>query len=236
MIDPQTSSLLLLYDDAQSIYGDRRKFTWKSVGVEAAGRSTILRINYRNPVEVLDFAYSFISDYLDESASSEEFPLIQPDRGGRREMAPEIRRCKDVVTEMASIADWLKGRAAAGVAFGDMAVLCRFNNQIERFAAELTKHGLPVTSGFDKGVRKIRLNPSSDVVKVLSMHSCKGLEFDSVAVPDLGAMPCSKVEVQEEAKVLYVALTRAMHRLLITYHSESAFTHKLSAAGSTLNG
>ncbi|HYP68743.1 MAG TPA: NERD domain-containing protein [Thiobacillaceae bacterium] len=39
MIDPQTSSLLLLYDDAQSIYGDRRKFSWKSVGIEAAGRS-----------------------------------------------------------------------------------------------------------------------------------------------------------------------------------------------------
>lgn len=146
-------------------------------------------------------------------------------------MAPEIRRCKDVMVEMASIANWLKGRAAAGVAYGDMAVLCRFNNQIERFAAELTKHGLPVTAGFDKGVRKPGLNASSDTVKVLTMHSCKGLEFDSVAVPDLGAMPYEKVEVQEEAKVLYVALTRAMHRLLITYHSESAFTRKLGAAG-----
>jgi superfamily I DNA/RNA helicase len=233
MIDPQTSSLLLLYDDAQNIYGNRRKFSWKSVGIEAAGRSTILKMNYRNPVEVLDFAYSFVQGYLDETQNNEEFPFIQPDRGGRHEMAPAIQRCKDVAAEMASIADWLKGRAAAGVAFGDMAVLCRFNNQIERFAAELSKHGLPVTSGFDKGVWKPRLNLSSDTVKVLTMHSCKGLEFDSVAVPDLGAMPCSKVEVQEEAKVLYVALTRAMHRLLITYHSDSAFTHKLSAAGST---
>ena len=233
MIDPQTSSLLLLYDDAQNIYGDRRKFSWKSVGIEAAGRSTILKINYRNPVEVLDFAYSFIQDYLDETQSNEEFPRIQPDRGGRHEMAPEIRRCKDMAAEMTGIAGWLKGRAAAGVAYGDMVVLCRFNNQVEKFASELTGHGLPVTAGFDKGARKPGFNPSSDTVKILTMHSCKGLEFDSVAVPDLGAMPYAKVEVQEDAKVLYVALTRAMHRLLITYHSESAFTHKLGAVGAT---
>ncbi len=233
MIDPQTSSLLLLYDDAQNIYGNRRKFSWKSVGIEAAGRSRILSVNYRNPVEVLDIAYSFITDYLDETQNDEEFPIIQPNMGGRHEGAPEIRRCKDVKAEMAWIADWLKSRAAAGVAYGDMAVLCRFNNQVEKFAAELTKHGLPVTAGFDEGARKPGLNPSSDTVKVLTMHSCKGLEFDSVAVPDLGAMPYGKVEVQEEAKVLYVALTRAMHRLLITYHSESAFTHKLGAAEAT---
>ncbi len=231
MIDPQTNSLLLLYDDAQNIYGNHRKFTWKSVGVEATGRSTILKVNYRNPVEVLDFAYSFVESYLDEAGSNDEFPLIHPDKGGRHETAPETRRCADSGEELAYIASWLKDRATAGVAYRDMAVLCRFNNQIDRFAADLTKHGVPVTAGLDRGNGKQGFNPSQDTVKLLTMHACKGLEFDSVAIPDLGAMPFGKVDVQEEARVLYVALTRATHRLLITHHTESRFTRQLCAQG-----
>lgn len=47
MVDPATNSLLLLYDDAQSIYDKRRgkPFSFKSVGVQAQGRTTILKIN-----------------------------------------------------------------------------------------------------------------------------------------------------------------------------------------------
>jgi superfamily I DNA/RNA helicase len=44
MVDPTTNSLLLLYDDAQSIYERARskQFSFKSVGVQAQGRTTIL--------------------------------------------------------------------------------------------------------------------------------------------------------------------------------------------------
>src|SRR5690606_24890848 len=59
MVDPETNSLLLLYDDAQSIYSKRRtrKFSLKSVGIQAQGRTTILRVNYRNTNEILDCAF-----------------------------------------------------------------------------------------------------------------------------------------------------------------------------------
>jgi superfamily I DNA/RNA helicase len=88
--------------------------------------------------------------------------------------------------------------------------------------------GIPVSVGYDRNNSKPGFNHSSATVKILTMHACKGLEFDSVVVPDLGAMPFAKVEVQEEARVLYVALTRATHRLLITHHSDSVFTQQLS--------
>src|SRR5690606_29003502 len=50
MVDPSTNSLLVLYDDAQSIYepARRRKFSFSSVGIQAQGRTTILKYNYRN--------------------------------------------------------------------------------------------------------------------------------------------------------------------------------------------
>src|SRR5690606_30399249 len=57
MIDPNTENLLLLYDDAQSIYERKRraKFSLSSVGIQARGRTTILRLNYRNTDEILNF-------------------------------------------------------------------------------------------------------------------------------------------------------------------------------------
>src|SRR5665647_1782832 len=65
MVDPTTNSLLLLYDDAQSIYERSRskQFSFKSVGVQAQGRTTILKINYRNTKQILQTA-SLIADLL----------------------------------------------------------------------------------------------------------------------------------------------------------------------------
>jgi hypothetical protein len=58
MVDPATNSLLLLYDDAQSIYQRRRaqQFSFKSVGIQAQGRTTVLKINYRNTKQILQTA------------------------------------------------------------------------------------------------------------------------------------------------------------------------------------
>lgn len=229
MIDPQTNSLLLLYDDAQSIYGKKRKFSWKSVGIEAAGRrSTILKVNYRNPIEVLDFAYSFVEGFLSPDQNTEDFPLVLPDKGGRHDVEPDVCRCTSMQDEMYRITKWLQKRAQDGVPYRDMAVLCRFNNLIDRFGAHLSQSGVPVTAGYGRNNSPYGFDPASNTVKILSMHACKGLEFNSVAIPDLGGMPYAKVDVTEEARVLYVALTRATHRLLVSYHKESEFTRKLS--------
>ena len=47
-VAPATNSLLVLYDDAQSIYERtrRKQFSFKSVGIQAQGRTTFLKINY----------------------------------------------------------------------------------------------------------------------------------------------------------------------------------------------
>jgi superfamily I DNA/RNA helicase len=63
-------------------------------------------------------------------------------------------------------------------------------------------------------------------VKILSMHSSKGLEFRCVAVPDLGTMPSAKVPLEDEPRLLYVTLTRATEYLLLIYYSTSAFTRQ----------
>ncbi len=226
MIDPETNSLLLLYDDAQSIYGEkkRRSMSWASLGVKAAGRSTILKVNYRNTVEALDFSYQFLSAYIDETSGTEEVPIIHPDAGGRNGRKPLVRRFQSKTAEVDGLSEWLKGRSATGVAFHEMAVLCRFNWQIEQLSPILASKDIPATS---------ELNGKAGV-RLMTMHASKGLEFNSVAIHDLGCMPCSKAGPDEEAKLLYVALTRSTDSLFVSYHRESDFTRQCERLGKAL--
>lgn len=231
MIDPETNSLLLLYDDAQNIYGGskRQVFTWSSVGINAQGRSTILKVNYRNTVEALDFSYRFVSAYLDQSGGTEEIPLVHPEFGGRKGAKPEVQRLPSNTLELEYLAAWLRKRAEAGVHFRQMAVLCRFNHQVAKMRDGLVQKGIAAdTDQFNDKPGKT-FDPAKDTVKILTMHSSKGLEFNSVAIPDLGCMPCAKSTPEEEAKLLYVAMTRSTESMLVTYHSESQFTKQCEA-------
>ncbi len=62
-----------------------------------------------------------------------------------------------------------------------------------------------------------------NVVKLLTMHASKGLEFDIVWIPDLneGIIPSrnatSEKETEEERRMLYVAMTRAKKALIMSY-------------------
>ncbi|MCM1538921.1 MAG: ATP-dependent helicase [bacterium] len=59
-------------------------------------------------------------------------------------------------------------------------------------------------------------------MQVITMHACKGLEFDHVVLPYLneGVLPHKKAflpeEIEEERRLLYVAMTRARKTLLMT--------------------
>ena len=60
-------------------------------------------------------------------------------------------------------------------------------------------------------------------VKIMTMHACKGLEFDCVFLPALneGVIPVRRcrtpADFEEERRLLYVAMTRARSRLELLY-------------------
>jgi superfamily I DNA/RNA helicase len=107
MIDPNTNSLLLLYDDAQSIYGEKvkRKFSFSSVGIQAKGRTTILRLNYRNTAQVLAVAYEFAKEFMTPAeAEEDDVPLVRPESGGRIGPLPTLSQLPTLKAE----ADYLR--------------------------------------------------------------------------------------------------------------------------------
>lgn len=62
-----------------------------------------------------------------------------------------------------------------------------------------------------------------DRVTLITMHSSKGLEYDTVIIPDVneGNVPQGKsltdAAIEEERRVFYVAMTRAKENLILTY-------------------
>lgn len=229
MLDPSSNALLMLYDDAQGIYktGAERKFSLKSVGIQAQGRTTILRINYRNTDEVLNVAYQFAKDVLTpEEADDDGIPILLPESAGRSGSPPALVLVNDLAAEVAQIAKTVQRRRAMGTAWSDMAVLCRSKYMGQRIAAALASAGVP-HHWLNRDARSRFFDPTQDTVKVMTYHSSKGLEFDTVIVAGIGGLPIKTEESADEARLLYVAMTRAMNHLMMTASKESEFYCKL---------
>ena len=59
MVNPRTKALMVVYDDIQAIYTGRERPVWSQLGIEAKGRTTVLKINYRNTAQIVAFARRF---------------------------------------------------------------------------------------------------------------------------------------------------------------------------------
>jgi superfamily I DNA/RNA helicase len=234
MVDPDTNSLLVLYDDAQSIYGRRqRKFSFASVGIQAQGRTTILRLNYRNTDEVLAVAAAFARELLTEEEAEEDgVPLIAPTSAGRRGPPPMLVKLPQFDAETVYISERLQEYKEKGRAWRDMAVVYRSRFMGDKVATCLSNNNIPYNF-LSKGASRTS-GDQADAVKLITMHSSKGLEFPVVFIPGLGFMPGEKMDDKEEARLLYVAATRAMDELIITGHKDSAFVIKRQEAVSAV--
>ncbi|WP_242025815.1 3'-5' exonuclease [Phormidium tenue] len=68
--------------------------------------------------------------------------------------------------------------------------------------------GIPV-EWLNEDSNSKRYHPEAQSVKLLTMHSSKGLEFPVVFIPGVGFMPNQSQAIADEARQLYVAMTRA---------------------------
>ena len=188
MIDRNTNSLLLLYDDGQAIY--RRNslgFSLSSVGVQARGRTKILKLNYRNTREILTFAYAFARDYLREkNADDDHVPLVVPETAGVRGPKPIFQ--------------------AAGFVRGRNRLRRRLRREMAQRRHTVEEHGDHLRRalvGQSRGARSCgseasltscstrRKAGSSTIPRatqwvILTRQSSKGLEFPRVVLVGLG--------------------------------------------------
>lgn len=232
LVNPDTRSLLVLYDDAQSIYQKaRRKFNFASVGIDARGRTSILRINYRNTAEVLALAVHCAQGLLQGAGSGrddDEVPLVQPASAGRRGALPVLIEARTDREEAELIAERVAQAQAAGRALEDMAVLCRAKFLMAPIAQALARRKIALQSMNAQAFRRFDWHRPS--VKIVTMHSAKGLEFPLVFVAGLQALPMRDEPIDDAARLLYVAMTRATHELVLSAHGTSPIVARVKAS------
>ena len=92
-----------------------------------------------------------------------------------------------------------------------------WNEHIEIYTKELSEQ---------EAKRRKKNMKSADKVQLMTIHSSKGLEFDSVYIihTNEGEIPYQKAkkqeEIEEERRLFYVAMTRAKNHLSISYITE----------------
>lgn len=238
MVNPETDSLLLLYDDAQSIYDNKTKldFTLSSVGIQARGRTSILRVNYRNTDEIINFAYHFANKYFKTEESDEDhIPLIKPKSAGRKGSPPAVELFKDFNEEIKRIIYVFQSLHKINrIPWSDMCVTYRNKTEGQKIQLAFINAGIP-SQWLNNPQNKRKYNSSNNSVTIMTMHSSKGLEFPVVAVSGIGFLPSKTVKKSAEAKLLYVAMTRSTDKLLITSHKQNEFYDELVSERVLLN-
>jgi hypothetical protein len=227
MVNPDTKAFMIAYDDMQAIYKGRRRPVWSQLGIEAKGRTRVLKVNYRNTVQILGLARRIAEEVVGAPgvAADDEDPVLIPEGAGRQGVEPQVRRCVSIEAEGHAMAEWLLGRRKAGYEWGQMAVLYCEHWIGEKFAQLFKKHDVPLDVAKEN---KNKVNIKRAAVRLLSMHTAKGLEFPCVGVGGLGAVGRHGEETEDCVRLVYVAVTRATHEVMLTYSQDSAVVERLA--------
>jgi UvrD-like helicase C-terminal domain/AAA domain len=197
-------------------------FSWKSLGVDVRGRSSILRINYRTSHQIRRQTDSLLGPELADVDG------IVEDRRGAVSVfngpQPDVRIVESSEVEAEVIAAWLRQRTGEGIAPEEIGVFVRSGDQLGRVKKAVHRAGLETT------VPAAGAEPEAGKVALMPMHQAKGLEFRAVVVAacDDDVLPLqSRIEsvtddsdledvYNTERQLLYVACTRARDHLLVT--------------------
>jgi hypothetical protein len=228
--DPEAGDLLAAVDGAQSLYGRPRSFTWKSVGVNAVGRSKRLGRNYRNTREILEFAWEVAQAPIVADEETETHVRVQPTEAVRTGTKPGYRACASVSEEQAVIARLVERYKGIGIPERDIGVLYprKESTRIDGLFAALRKSGEVcwITNEGDPTTRDEFM--SRPGVRLTTIHSAKGLEFPVVILTALDQLPNSlRGDEVGDSNLFYVGLTRALEHLAVTWSRRSPFTDRV---------
>lgn len=218
----ESRSLTLLADPAQSIY--YRGISWKEGGINVRGsRTRTLAKNFRNTHQILEAARHILDGCGDLKQENEYIPPTSTHRLGPKPVLAQYDENNEamlfVVHTIIKLCQSEKYRP------GDIAILAR-NDDLSLSALRklLSKENIPWVHFRDEQFEILE-----NQVKLLTMHSAKGLEFPVVFLIDLreGTIPyitsreTEDADLAQERKLFYVSMTRASERLYLLYPKQS---------------
>ena len=159
--------------------------------------------------------------------SEEDAPiLIKPETVGRHGTKPTFTRLSSFSAETRYICDCILKYRDHGLAWNDMAILYRSDFMERSLSHSLKSVQIPV-EWLNEDSNSRHYKPEAQSVKLLTMHISKGLEFPVVFILGVGFMPNQSQAIADEARLLYVAMTRATDYLELSSDRDSAFVKRL---------
>lgn len=214
------NALFFSGDLGQRIF--QQPFSWKALGVNIQGRSHSLKVNYRTSHQIRRTADQLLSrELVDVDGNVEERKGTVSVFNGPE---PKIQIVNSLKAEINIVAEWLNQCQKDGIKSEEMSIFVRSKNEIERAKKAV------LLSGMKAKLLNEKMDSASNAIFISEMHLAKGLEFRAVVV-----MACDDEVIPSQARIetltddsdlldvynterhlLYVALTRARDRLLVT--------------------
>ncbi len=211
-------SLTLLADPAQSIY--YRGIPWKEANINIQGRTRILAMNFRNSKQILEAARHIVDGCED---LKEEDELILSNSSERPGPKPIVASYTSATQSNVFLGDEIIRLCQAGqYRPGDIAVIARSKNLLTKYIQRF----LDKQSILCRFHREEDFHVLENEVKLITMHSAKGLEFPVVFLIGLSDqyMPYINQDSDtklgdelQERRLFYVSMTRAAERLYLLH-------------------
>ncbi len=202
-----TCSYTIMGDVTQNINYDSGMNDWEILKEEVfdpkKDKFYLLAKSYRNTVEISEFASKVLKKCTFQTYDIE--PII---RHGKEVVIKPIEDEQSMVTW---VADRVKEIQSAG--YETIAIICRSLEETLR-----VKEALKDKTQLEHLEENVEEMTFKSGVMVLPIYMTKGLEFDAVIL--WNPVEENYLVSDEDAKLLYVAITRALHELYIVYQGE----------------
>ncbi|VEP15559.1 DNA helicase [Hyella patelloides LEGE 07179] len=227
--DPENGSLTIVSDGSQTLY-ERTKFTWKSIGIKARGRSKKLSQNYRNTQEILSAAWSVIDSIsTNSSATNTEgiesaFPVIKPSSALRNGVKPVFQLLSSRKKEITILTEQIEKLIDRGYQTKDIAIVYSYvgkyyQQDFNLLIDSLSQNNINYYWVAKSSESKINYNNKIPGIRIITALSSLGLEFKTVMIPWIQQFDNSYTSNPESIirlkRQLYVAMTRAQEELYL---------------------
>jgi hypothetical protein len=223
LVEEKKNDLFLVGDPLQCIYD--RKIYFMKAGINIRGnKSKRLRINYRTSEEIKKLAFSVIHDI-----SFSDFDGEEESKNGYVSLfhgdVPTYQTFRSKDEEIQYIKNQIEELKESDCHLSEVVISTRTRDELKELKTALHKSKIPwydITSNDKTG--------NTTGVRLSTFHSLKGLEFKVVFLADVNARTCpflpssfkswdeekQKEHLQSEKSLMYVAISRAVQKVVIT--------------------
>ena len=164
--------------------------------------------------EIMKLCKSYHSTFEITDFAQKIHPNAELEPVARHGEKPQILQFGSAVEELSGIMGLISTYRKSG--YKSLGIICKTEQQARKMADMLKSYANDISflssqsSAFVQGI------------VITSAHMAKGLEFDEVIIPQTDER---NYRSEIDKSMLYVAVTRAMHRLTLTFHEARPATH-----------